>query len=337
MAPINNLHYVNKILDSGADIVYGGIKGWSLRPNMFEMRQKDFIQAIKKVKSRGKKIFLAMNCFYSTNEIEKAIEMIAKMYALGIDGVIISELGLAGEIKKQFPHLDLHLSVQTSASNSKDLEFYNSLGIDCVVLPRNLKECSVSNINKLSKVENIGIEIFILGDDSCNLDGRCYLSSYLCQKVRHDSTGRDFSALGSANKSGYCFLICKRQCSYFKDGGVQSQGRLLKRGDLVIYKDLKDLVSLGIKVLKVQGREFSPFISCRMVSCLKNMLLNLENADKYNKTVSELESLIKLKQRIQDRHLYLLEKSSNKIWRLLREFLQRPIDGLEILQWQIFH
>lgn len=328
LAPVSNLKMAKTVLENGADIVYAGVKGWSLRPNMFEVEKEDLGEIIKLVKSYNKKIFLAMNCFYRSTEIPSAIGIIEHFYSLGIDGVITSEYGLISLIRKKFPDLQVHVSVQTSASSSIDMEFYKKMGVTSVVLPRDMLDLSIDNIRGLAG-KGITIEVFAVGDDSTNYDGRCMLSAYLFQKaLPDDSTGREELIVGNANRCGYCYLACKRKCSI--NGKT---GKLLKRGDLSLHRRIPELIKAGVGVFKVQGREFPLHLVGKLIATFRGLLDNIDNPDKLSGYIRTMDDLVELKQIIASNHLWLLAKSQSPTWKKLRKYIEKPWDNLTTGLW----
>lgn len=328
MAPVQNLKGAKNALDSGADLLYGGLKGWSLRPNQFEMSPEEFVRVVTLTRSRGKEIYLAMNCFYRGSEIPQALELIGQMAKIGLSGVIVSELGLARAVRERFPELKLQLSVQISASNTEELKFYRKMGFSGVVLPRNLVELCPQNLQQLA-LPGLELEIFILGDDSPNHDGNCFLSSFLNQRIIKDDTLREACHLGSANRNGYCYLMCKRKTEYFREGFSQGCDYHLRRGDLHSFRRAKELAASGAAIFKVQGREFPPALTARLLKCVRKLADHLENPEIYAAQVKELDRLTELKLRLQDHHLKLLALSRSPFWRKLRPFIEPLWDNFE--------
>lgn len=328
LAPVSSIEMANVVLESGADIIYAGEKGWSLRPDIFEVDSKELESIIQLALKHNKKIFLAMNCFYKSNEIPEALEKIRHWYSKGIRGVIISEIGLAALVRKMFPDLEVHISVQSSASSSVDIDFYKWMGATSVVLPRDMLDLSIDNIKGMAH-RGVTLEVFAIGDDSSYYDGRCLLSGYLYQKaIPDESTGRDKTIIGNANRCGYCYLVCKRNCK--TDGQA---GKLLKRGDLPLYKQIPELIEAGVEVFKIQGREFPLPLVGKLISTFRDLLNNLDDPQKTSENVSTLDDLVELKQLIASNHLWLLAKSQSPIWKKMRIYLETPWDNITSSLW----
>lgn len=80
---------------------------------------------------------------------------------------------------RHYPHLELHLSVQASATNVKAVEFYHqNFNVKRVVLPRVL---SIHQVKQLSRniPQGVELEVFAFGSLCIMSEGRCYLSSYM--------------------------------------------------------------------------------------------------------------------------------------------------------------
>ncbi len=325
LAPASSLEMAETVLKNGADIIYAGEKGWSLRPNMFEATREEMEKIIDAAKKHGKLFFLPMNCLYRSTEIPGAMKLIEHYNNRGIDGVIVSEIGLMSLVREKFPHLQLHVSVQTSASNPLEIEFYKKLGATSVVLPRDLLDLSLDNIKAMAS-HGVTLEIFAVGDDSTNYDGRCMLSAYLHQKAIPDGeTGREETIIGNANRCGYCYLVCKRKCSI--NGKT---GKLLKRGDLLLHRKLPELIDAGVRVFKVQGREFPLPLVGKLISTFRSLLDNLDNPDKTRENIQIMDDLVELKQVISSNHLWLLAKSKSPAWKRLRPYIEKPWDNQQL-------
>ncbi|MCD6309428.1 MAG: U32 family peptidase [Candidatus Eremiobacteraeota bacterium] len=335
MAPAGNFKTARVALEEGADILYAGIRGWSLRPTAFEISEEEFLKILNLTTKYGKQLFLAMNCFYRTDEIPTALEIIEKMAGKGISAVIVSQPGLIREIHNRLPDLPIHVSVQTSVSNRQELELYKELGASVVVLPRNFPEVDPEHIRALSGT-GIGLELFLIGDDSLNYDGRCFLSSYLNQRRIKDDTKRKYCMMGSANRNGFCYLMCKRDCKVTEPDGKILKGHVLRRGDLALFTRLSELADAGIQIVKIQGREFPTNLVRQMVRMTRKLLDSMDDEISRQKYIEELSHLVKLKQIIASNHLWLLAKSKNDFWRKIRPFIEKPWDTILTFVWFAF-
>jgi putative protease len=309
-------------MDAGADVVYAGLKGWSLRPDMFEAGWDEICRIISLAGERNRRVFLAFNCFYRSGELEKALELIEQLTERGASGVILSEMGLVRLVRSRLPGLPVHVSVQASASSAADIDYYRHMGVSGVVLPRDPSDLSISNIKELTG-RGVAVEVFALGDNSVNYDGRCALSAYFFQKKAPDPFGREVLVIGNANRCGYCFLACKRKCAI--EG---KEGSLLARGDLVLYRQVPALVEAGVEMFKIQGREFPLPLVKKLVSTFRRLLDNRQDPAEVERCSREIDALVGLKQEIAANHLWLLARSRSPFWKGVRPFIEKPWDAL---------
>ena len=130
-----------------------------------------------------------------------------------------------------YPEVEVHLSTQNSTSNYKAVEFFKEEGVKRIVLARELSKEEIKEIIKQTKCD---IEVFIHGAMCTCISGRCALSNYV--------TGRD------ANRGG-CAQVCRFQFSNKEDKDFTMA---LKDMNMANY--IKDLIEIGVKSLKVEGR-----------------------------------------------------------------------------------
>ena len=118
LVPVGSMDCLKAAVLNGADAVYLGLKDFSARKfarnfSIFELKK-----AIEICHGYDIKVYLAMNILVKNNEIKRFFLNLKEAYQLGIDAVIIQDLGLINLIKKNFPDLKIHLSTQNSVFNS---------------------------------------------------------------------------------------------------------------------------------------------------------------------------------------------------------------------------
>ncbi|MBT4870481.1 MAG: U32 family peptidase [Candidatus Diapherotrites archaeon] len=229
---------------SGVNAVYFGIKGFNMRDlgtNFKKSEMKKLMEYLHENKVKG---YLALNTVVFDDELTKIDSILAKAKEAKVDAVIVSDLGVLSLVKKH--KLEPHLSTQGSVANVGALMMYKKLGVERIVLAR---ELSLVQIKKLvSKAKKIGveIEIFVHGAMCISVSGRCYLS--------HELFGR------SANR-GECLQPCRR--AFFLDGDKPNykEKDLLIQGDTIISpRDMKtiefldEVIKSGVVSLKIEGR-----------------------------------------------------------------------------------
>lgn len=138
-------------------------------------------EAIKYAKLRNVKVHLALNTLIKDNEFEEAVKLAVSSYNLGIDAIIIQDLGLASYLKKAYPEIVLHASTQMTVHNLEGVKQLESLGFSRVVLAR---ELSLDEIKYIRQNTSIELEAFIHGALCISYSGQCLLSSMIGDRSR---------------------------------------------------------------------------------------------------------------------------------------------------------
>jgi putative protease len=183
--------------------------------------------------------FLTFNTLIFSDELPAAVDYIRAIAAAGVDAVIVQDLGLARLIKAMAPSLHVHGSTQMTLTEPRGIEFVKKLGVERVVLAR---ELSVDDIRKIAGATDTELEVFIHGALCVAYSGQCLTSEAL--------GGR------SANR-GQCAQACRLPYDLVVDGEARDLGDkayLLSPQDLAAYDLVGDLAALGVASLKIEGR-----------------------------------------------------------------------------------
>lgn len=181
------------------------------------------------------KIFVTINTILYEHELEKVQELIHKLYHVGVDAIIIQDMGI---LEMNLPPIPLHASTQTHNVTAEKVRFLQSVGIQRVILARELSLQEISTIRNTSSVE---IEAFIHGALCVCYSGQCYLSHFL--------TGR------SANR-GECAQPCRSKYDLIDENGkiLAKNKHLLSLKDFNQSQNIEQLIRAGATSLKIEGR-----------------------------------------------------------------------------------
>ena len=230
LSPAGDLERLKVTLMYGADAVYIGGERYSLRANANNFSLEEIKEACTFAHKLGKKVHLTLNIVFHNEDMEEVEDYIKKVVDAGIDAFIVSDPFIISYIKENFD-VEVHLSTQNSTSNYEAIKFFESEGIDRVVLARELSKSEIKEI--IDKV-NCDIEVFIHGAMCTCFSGRCALSNYV--------TNRD------ANRGG-CAQVCRFA---FKNEDKKDFTMALKDMNMADY--IGDLIDIGVRSLKVEGR-----------------------------------------------------------------------------------
>ncbi|MCK5920823.1 MAG: U32 family peptidase, partial [Methylococcales bacterium] len=164
----------------GADAVYAGQPRYSLR-----VRNNDFLDAnleigIDEAHRLGKKFYLATNIIPHNSKIKTFIKDMTPIIELGPDALIMSDPGLIMMIKEKWPEIPIHLSVQANTVNYAATRFWHSMGIERIILSRELSLDEIAEIRQ--QCPEMELEVFVHGALCIAYSGRCLLSGYFNQR-----------------------------------------------------------------------------------------------------------------------------------------------------------
>ena len=284
LAPAGDLERLKINLLLGADAVYLGGQSYGLRANATNFTLDELKEGCSFAHKLGKKVYQTVNIVFHNDDMVGVEDYIKSAAESGVDAFIVSDLYIADFIKKNFD-VEVHLSTQESVTNYKAAEYYKSIGIDRIVLAR---EVSLKEVSEIIEKTGIDIEVFIHGAMCTCFSGRCALSNYI--------TGRD------ANRGG-CAQVCRFA---FKTDNADFT---LATKDLNLSRYIKDIIDIGVKSLKIEGRMRSIYYLATVVGTYRKIIDGI-----YDNTLTEetLEKCVDILSRVANRDTstqYLLGKA----------------------------
>ena len=240
LSPVGDFECLKAAVQNGADAVYFGANSFSARAFASNFDLNMLEQAINYAKLRGVKTNLTLNTLIKDNEFEEAFNLAKKAYELGIDAIIIQDLGLAVKLLNSFPNIVLHASTQMTVHNLDGVKRLEKLGFKRAVLSR---ELSVKEIEYICKNSNIEIEAFVHGALCISYSGQCLFSSMIG---------------GRSGNRGKCAQPCRLPYKLYENENKIDNGYLLSTRDLCGLDYLPYLINSGVSCLKIEGRMKTP-------------------------------------------------------------------------------
>ena len=249
LSPAGDLERLKVTLLYGADAVYIGGQNYSLRANANNFSLEEIREGCLFAHSLGKRVHLTLNIVFHNEDMTEVEQYIKDVVDCGIDAFIVSDPFIISYIKNNFKNVEVHLSTQNSTSNYKAIEFFKKEGVDRVVLARELNKEQIAEIVQKTGVD---IEVFIHGAMCTCFSGRCALSNYV--------TNRD------ANRGG-CAQVCRFA---FQNGSEKDFTMALK--DMNMAKYIGDLIDIGVKSFKVEGRMRSLYYLATVIGAYREII-----------------------------------------------------------------
>ncbi|HHV49809.1 MAG TPA: U32 family peptidase [Rhodocyclaceae bacterium] len=295
VCPAGSLPALKTAVDQGADAVYLGFKNDTNARNFAGLNfdHKSMAEGIRYAHSKGREVLLAINTFAQAGRVADWQKSVDAAVDLGVDAIILADVGLLDYAANKYPQQRLHLSVQGSATSYEAINFcQREFGVRRAVLPRVLTLAQVEHVIKNTDVE---IEVFGFGSLCVMNEGRCWLSSYACGEspntvgacspakyVKWDKqpgqmetrlNGILIDRFGDDEPAGYPTL-CK--------GRFDVQGEtyyaLEEPTSLNVLEILPDILKIGVRAIKIEGRQRSPAYVAQVTRTLRAALDSLRDS-----------------------------------------------------------
>lgn len=237
LSPAGSPAALHAAVQNGAGAVYLGYGAFNARRNAKNFSSEEFAAAVSYCHLRGVKVYLTLNTLITDREIPVALETAKLANDLGVDAVLVQDLGLCRLLRLVFPDLPLHASTQMTIHNLPGAQFCASLGLSRVVLSRELSGDDIAHITQNAPVET---ECFVHGALCMCYSGQCFFSALLG---------------GRSGNRGLCAQPCRLA---YRRTKKEAPGHPLSLKDLSLGAHLCQLKALGIACLKLEGRMKRP-------------------------------------------------------------------------------
>ncbi len=231
LSPAGSPEAVTAAVQSGAGAVYLGCGDFNARRRARNFSLEDLDQAVEYCHIRGVKVYLTLNTLLSDRELPAALDLAGYANAVGVDAVLVQDLGLASCLQAQFPDLPLHGSTQMTVHSLDGVKLCADLGLERVVLSRELSREAIAHICQHSPIE---IEVFVHGALCMCYSGQCFLSALVGTR--------------SGNRG-----LCAQPCRLPYGGGHP-----LSLKDASLAGHLRELDEMGVACVKIEGRMKRP-------------------------------------------------------------------------------
>jgi putative protease len=250
LAPAGNLEKLKFAVHYGADAVYIGGQKYGLRSNADNFTFDEMADGVRFAKSYGAKVFVATNIYAHQEDISGLPAYLAQLQEIGIYAIIAADPIIMMTARQAAPKLEVHLSTQQSTMNWQAVQFWKELGIERVVLAR---EVSMEQIIEIKRHVDIEIEAFIHGAMCSSYSGRCVMSNHF--------TDRDSNRGGCSQSCRWKYdLYHKTQSQYqlvaeeIEFDESQRDAFSMGAKDLSMLEHVPALIESGIDSFKIEGR-----------------------------------------------------------------------------------
>ena len=258
LAPVGSVEHLKIAINAGASSVYLSGKNYGARKFAENFTLNEIHEAVKLAHLHNVRVYVTVNTLIKESEIESVLNYLNELYAIGVDAVLIQDLGLIGLINTHIPKLKIHASTQLTCENQRKIDYLESKNVKRVVLPREMRKEEIENIQT-----NMELEIFAHGALCYSYSGQCLMSSFKG---------------GRSGNRGTCAQPCRQLYKKKK-----KKDYFLSPRDLCLYDELKEIAELNIRCIKIEGRMRSKEYLAVVVSEYRKALNKLKS-NKSSKT-----------------------------------------------------
>jgi putative protease len=246
LAPAGSLEAFFAAMEKGADAVYCGLQDFSARARAKNFSAAQVERMLAYAHADGKRIYVTLNTLVKEKELPQLVDTLAALAGMRVDGVILQDLAVARLIRNHFPSIPLHASTQMTIHNTPGIKMLEQLGFQRAVLAR---ELAVDEITSIAAATPVEVECFVHGALCFSISGQCFFSSLLG---------------GHSGNRGRCAQPCRR--TYTHRG---KEGHYFSTSDLSAIDMIPDLMSAGVRSLKIEGRMKSAEYVASVVSAYR--------------------------------------------------------------------
>lgn len=265
LAPAGNLEKLKMAVIYGADAVYLGGEEFGLRAYADNFTMDEMKEGIEFAHSRGRKVYVTLNIIPHNEDLVGMPDYVREINNFGVDGVIVSDLGIFDIVKEVAPNLEIHISTQANNTNYRSANMWMKLGAKRIILARELSLNEIKEIReKLPK--EVELEAFVHGAMCISYSGRCLLSNYMAE--RDSNRGQ----CAHPCRWKYYLMEEKRPGEYMPIYENDRGTFIYNSKDLCMIQHIPELMECGLSSLKIEGRIKSSYYAATVVKAYRQAI-----------------------------------------------------------------
>ena len=265
LSPAGDMERLKMSLAYGADAVYLAGNDFGMRAFAGNFTPDEMERAVTLCHSYGASVHVTCNTMPRNDEVARLPEWLEYLQDLGVDAVILADVGVLSLLKRYAPRVKAHISTQASISNYQAASAWYDLGASRVILARELSLEEITELRAKTPRE-LEIEAFVHGAMCVSYSGRCLLSNYM--------TGRDANRGACAQPCRYKYALVeeKRPGEYFPIGEDEGGAFILNSRDMCMIDHIPELMAAGLDSLKIEGRAKSAYYAAIVTAAYRHAI-----------------------------------------------------------------
>jgi len=312
LSPAGTLKNMRYALAYGADAIYAGQPRYSLRVRNNDFLEDNLAIGIAEAHQQGKKFYLTSNLMPHNSKIKSYIADMKPIIEMGPDALIMADPGLIMMVRETWPDMPIHLSVQANTVNYASVKFWQSVGVERIILSRELSLEEIEEIKQ--QCPEMELEVFVHGALCIAYSGRCLLSGYFNHRDPNQGTCTnacrwDYKTTEATENAEGVYKPATEQTIKMSDMGdvrhpkadqvmfVEEAGRpdelmpveedehgtyIMNSKDLRAVEHVKKLVDIGVDSLKIEGRTKSHYYVSRTAQSYKQAIDDALKGKEFN-------------------------------------------------------
>ena len=265
LSPAGDMERLRMVLHYGADAVYLAGKEFGLRASAGNFDRDGLREAVALCHKKGVKVHVTVNTLPREDELLRLPDYLRFLNVLGVDALIIADLGVLSLANKYAPEVEKHVSTQLGVVNSETCRVLYEMGASRAVLARELSLAEIRQIRDNAPA-GIALEAFVHGAMCVSFSGRCLLSNYLA--------GRDANRGECAQPCRWKYHLVeeKRPDEAFDITEDDGGSYILNSNDLCLIEHLPELMDAGIESFKIEGRMKSAYYAAVVTNAYRHAI-----------------------------------------------------------------
>ena len=251
LAPAGTLDAFKTAILYGADAIYAGLPGFSMRARA-KITTDEVKAGIELAHAAGRKVYLAFNLFAHERDFVNMPRVSEIINYLTPDALIVADPGVMMWVREHHPEIPIHISTQANICSAESVKFWQAAGARLCVLAREVSHDEFKIIRE--KCPDVGLEIFIHGAMCISYSGRCLLSNFI--------TGRPANRGACAQLCRWKYDVILRECESGIEMPIDEDARgayIMNSRDLCLMPRLRDVLESHPDSLKIEGRNRSEY------------------------------------------------------------------------------
>lgn len=265
LSPAGDILRLKLALKFGADAIYVGGEKFGMRTNPANFNADQLKEAVELVHANGKKLYLTCNTLPRNNEIGALPDYIKYVDEIGVDALIIADMGVLSLAKKYAPDMEIHMSTQVGIVNYEAANALYDMGAKRIVTARELSLDEIKTIRDKTNPD-LEIEVFVHGAMCMSFSGRCILSDYM--------VGRDANRGDCAQPCRWKYHLVEetRPGQYFPVNQDENGTYIFNSRDLCMIEHIPELDAAGVDSFKIEGRAKSEYYTAIVTYAYRNAI-----------------------------------------------------------------